>query len=295
MRTIQSNKWLEGALFVAFAFAVWFAMRVANTKVSKQINIELVATGRGIEGKRWLSDSTAEIAVTIEASGLDALFMQKFDRRKVVFKSSDFVASSASKSFVLRPDIQAILREQFGSGYSYILSTDTVVFPSEKMLSARKKVRIQSEESITKGIDARWVKRPKLEHDSITIFGPKELVETCEPYVEMPKVVWQGALTLELPLLGIERSISTDQHWIKLVGEAAQWAEQKVEKTIVYQNKSVSVELWVSGPLKELAQDTFEESIALEWRIEGERLRIDPFISNPNMVVLSYSPKYLQL
>jgi hypothetical protein len=295
MRTIQSNKWLEGTLFVAFAFAVWFAMRVANTKVSKQINIELVATGRGIEGKRWLSDSTAEIAVTIEASGLDALFMQKFDRRKVVFKSSDFVASSSSKSYVIRPDVQAILREQFGSGYSYILSTDTVVFPSEKMLSARKKVRIQSEESITKGIDARWVKRPELENDSITIFGPKELVKTCEPYVEIPKIEWQGAQTLELPLLGIERSISTDQHWIKLVGEATQWAEQKVEKTIVYQNKTVRVELWVSGPLKELAHDKFKESIALEWRIEGERLRIDPFISNPNVVVLSYSPKYLQL
>lgn len=280
---------------MAFAFAVWFAMRVAKTKVSKQINIELVATGRGIEGKRWLSDSTAEIAVTIEASGLDALFMQKFDRRKVVFESSDFVASSNSKSYVLRPDIQAILREQFGSGYSYILSTDTVVFPSEQMLSVRKKVHIRSEESLSKAMDARWVERPKLVNDSITIFGPQELVETCEPYVEMPKIEWQGAQTLELALLGIDRSISTDQHWIKLVGEAAQWAEQKFEKTIVYQNKSVNVELWVSGPLKELAQDTFKESIALEWRIEGERLRIDPFISDPNVVLLSYSPKYLQL
>ncbi len=295
MRTIQSNKWLEGALFVAFAFAVWFAMRVANTKVSKQINIELVAKGRGVESLRWLSDSTAEVAVTIEASGLDALFMQKFDRRNVVFTSSDFMAASSTKSYVLRPDVQAILREQFGSGYSYILNMDTIVFPSEPMLSMKKRVVLRGAESLGKALDARWVQRPVLQNDSIVIFGPEERVRDCQPYVQAPKMEWQGEQTLELPVLGIDRTISTDQHWMTLVGESAQWAEQKVEKTMAYQNRSVRVELWVSGPLKTLANDAFKETVALEWRIEGERLRIDPFVSNPNVVVLSYSPKYVQI
>jgi len=295
MQRIQSNKLIEGTLFVAFAFAVWFAMRVAKTNVSRQINIELVAQGRGVGDQRWLTDTTAEVAITIEARGLDALFMKKFDRRKVSFKSVDFINTSPKHAYVIRADIKAILRETFGSEYSYILTKDTVVFPSEPMVYAKKHVNVMGLEEIVLPLDSRWVVRPKLLQDSIMIYGPSELVAACNPYVQIPKSDWKGAKTYELALLGINKAIRTDKHWLPLSGEIAQWTEEKFDKTIKIKDREISVELWISGPMNVLANESFLNSVEVSWSLEEERYRIHPQIENYNVDLLNYSPKYVAI
>ena len=77
-------------LFVGFAFAVWLAMRISNTEVTRQINLEVIALGGTVDGL-WLEDSTQELNVIVEASGLNAVFMNRFNDRQIFFKADDFL------------------------------------------------------------------------------------------------------------------------------------------------------------------------------------------------------------
>ena len=156
MSKITSNKGLEALLFIAFAFAVWLAMRISNTEVTRQINIELVAVGRAVDGF-WLEDSTQELNVIIESSGLDALLMDRFDNRLIHFNSDDFLRTSQTSAYLLNLDIQTILQQEYGREYRFNWSGDSLVFPSSEMVSKTLPVSLLSSENISIPETHRWI------------------------------------------------------------------------------------------------------------------------------------------
>jgi hypothetical protein len=293
MSKITSNKGLEALLFIGFAFSVWLAMRISNTEVTRQINVELIAVGRAVDGI-WLEDSTQELSIIIEASGLDALFMDRFDERLIPFDSDDFLRTSTKSAYLLNVDIQTILQQEYGREYRFKWSGDSLIFPSSTLVSKTLPVALLSPENISIPEDHRWIQRPTLEPDSIECMGPEALLLDFQPSITAPSIVWDGLDKKELPLDKLPRYITANVNWLNISASADAWTEVEQQLNLRYQNQDYPIVLWLSGPMSTLV-NTPESYIDLEWRMEDQRLRVDIRSLTPGVEVLNYEPKYVQL
>ncbi len=293
MSKITSNKGLEALLFIGFAFAVWLAMRISNTEVTRQINVELIAVGRAVDGI-WLEDSTQELSIIIEASGLDALFMDRFDERLIPFDSDDFLRTSTKSAYLLNVDIQTILQQEYGREYRFKWSGDSLIFPSSTLVSKTLPVALLSPENISIPEDHRWIQRPTLEPDSIECMGPEALLLDFQPSITAPSIVWDGLDKKELPLDKLPRYITANVNWLNISASADAWTEVEQQLNLRYQNQDYPIVLWLSGPMSILV-NTPESYIDLEWRMEDQRLRVDIRSLTPGVEVLNYEPRYVQL
>ncbi len=293
MSKITSNKGLEALLFIGFAFAVWLAMRISNTEVTRQINVELIAVGRAVDGI-WLEDSTQELSIIIEASGLDALFMDRFDERLIPFDSDDFLRTSTKSAYLLNVDIQTILQQEYGREYRFKWSGDSLIFPSSTLVSKTLPVALLSPENISIPEGHRWIQRPTLEPDSIECMGPEALLLDFQPSITAPSIVWDGLDKKELPLDKLPRYITANVNWLNISASADAWTEVEQQLNLRYQNQDYPIVLWLSGPMSTLV-NTPESYIDLEWRMEDQRLRVDIRSLTPGVEVLNYEPKYVQL
>ncbi len=293
MSKITSNKGLEALLFIGFAFAVWLAMRISNTEVTRQINVELIAVGRAVDGI-WLEDSTQELSIIIEASGLDALFMDRFDERLIPFDSDDFLRTSTKSAYLLNVDIQTILQQEYGREYRFKWSGDSLIFPSSTLVSKTLPVALLSPENISIPEGHRWIQRPTLEPDSIECMGPEALLLDFQPSITAPFIVWDGLDKKELPLDKLPRYITANVNWLNISASADAWTEVEQQLNLRYQNQDYPIVLWLSGPMSTLV-NTPESYIDLEWRMEDQRLRVDIRSLTPGVEVLNYEPKYVQL
>ena len=292
MSKITSNKGLEALLFVGFAFAVWLAMRISNTEVTRQINVELIAEGRAVDGL-WLEDSTQELNIIIEASGLDALFMDRFDQRLIKFSSDDFLRTSKLSAFLLNIDIQTILQQEYGREYRFKWSGDSLIFPSSALVSKTLPVALLSPENISIPEGHRWIQRPTLNPDSIECKGPEALLIYFQPTITAPSFVWDDLDQKELPLDKLPRYISANVNWLNISASADAWTEVEQRLNLRYQNQDYPINLWLSGPMGTLVH-TPESYVDAEWRMEDERLRIDIRSIAPGVEVLNYEPKYVR-
>ena len=292
MSKISSNKGLEALLFVGFAFSVWLAMRISNTEVNRQINVELIAAGRAVDGV-WLEDSTQELNILIEASGLDALFMDRFDQRLITFNSDDFLRTSKLSAFLLNVDIQTILQQEYGREYRFNWSGDSLIFPSSALVSKTLPVALLSPENISIPESHRWIQRPTLEPDSIECMGPEALLVDFQPSITAPSFVWDGLDQKELPLDKLPRYISANVNWLNISASADAWTEVEQPVNLRYQNQDYPIILWLSGPMSTLVNSP-ESYVDLEWRMENQRLRVDIRSISPGVEVLNYEPKYVQ-
>ena len=293
MSKITSNKGLEALLFIGFAFAVWLAMRISNTEVTRQINVELIAVGRAVDGI-WLEDSTQELSIIIEASGLEALFMDRFDERLIPFDSDDFLRTSTKSAYLLNVDIQTILQQEYGREYRFKWSGDSLIFPSSTLVSKTLPVALLSPENISIPEGHRWIQRPTLEPDSIECMGPEALLLDFQPSITAPSIVWDGLDKKELPLDKLPRYITANVNWLNISASADAWTEVEQQLNLRYQNQDYPIVLWLSGPMSTLV-NTPESYIDLEWRMEDQRLRVDIRSLTPGVEVLNYEPKYVQL
>ncbi|MEL0026053.1 MAG: hypothetical protein VW775_03190 [Schleiferiaceae bacterium] len=293
MSKITSNKGLEALLFIGFAFSVWLAMRISNTEVTRQINVELIAVGRAVDGI-WLEDSTQELSIIIEASGLDALFMDRFDERLIPFDSDDFLRTSTKSAYLLNVDIQTILQQEYGREYRFKWSGDSLIFPSSTLVSKTLPVALLSPENISIPEGHRWIQRPTLEPDSIECMGPEALLLDFQPSITAPFIVWDGLDKKELPLDKLPRYITANVNWLNISASADAWTEVEQQLNLRYQNQDYPIVLWLSGPMSTLV-NTPESYIDLEWRMEDQRLRVDIRSLTPGVEVLNYEPKYVQL
>jgi len=293
MSKITSNKGLEALLFIGFAFAVWLAMRISNTEVTRQINVELIAVGRAVDGL-WLEDSTQELSIIIEASGLDALFMDRFDERLIQFASDDFLRTSIKSAYLLNVDIQTILQQEYGREYRFNWSGDSLIFPSSALVSKTLPITLLSPENISIPESHRWIKRPTIKPDSIQCMGPEALLADFQPTVTAPSFVWDGLDQKELPLDNLPRYISANVNWLNLSASTDAWTEVKQQVNLRYQNQDYPIILWLSGPMSILV-NTPDSYVDLEWRMEDQRLRVDIRSLAPGVEVLNYEPKYVQL
>jgi len=293
MSKITSNKGLEALLFIGFAFAVWLAMRISNTEVTRQINVELIAVGRAVDGI-WLEDSTQELSIIIEASGLDALFMDRFDERLIPFDSDDFLRTSTKSAYLLNVDIQTILQQEYGREYRFKWSGDSLIFPSSTLVSKTLPVALLSPENISIPEGHRWIQRPTLEPDSIECMGPEALLLDFQPSITAPSIVWDGLDKKELPLDKLPRYITANVNWLNISASADAWTEVEQQLNLRYQNQDYPIVLWLSGPMSTLV-NTPESYVDLEWRMEDQRLRVDIRSLTPGVEVLNYEPKYVQL
>lgn len=292
MSKISSNKGLEALLFIGFAFAVWLAMRISNTEVTRQINVELIAVGRAVDGI-WLEDSTQELSIIIEASGLDAVFMDRFDERLITFNSDDFLRTSKLSAFLLNVDIQTILQQEYGREYRFKWSGDSLIFPSSTLVSKTLPVALLSPENISIPEGHRWIQRPTLEPDSIECMGPEALLLDFQPSITAPSFVWDGLDQKELPLDKLPRYISANVNWLNISASADAWTEVEQPVNLRYQNQDYPIVLWLSGPMSTLVNSP-ESYVDLEWRMEDQRLRVDIRSIAPGVEVLNYEPKYVQ-
>lgn len=292
MSKISSNKGLEALLFIGFAFSVWLAMRISNTEVTRQINVELIAVGRAVDGL-WLEDSTQELNILIEASGLDALFMDRFDQRLITFNSDDFLRTSKLSAFLLNVDIQTILQQEYGREYRFNWSGDSLIFPSSALVSKTLPVALLSPENISIPESHRWIQRPMLEPDSIECMGPQALLADFQPSITAPSFVWDGLDQKELPLDKLPRYISANVNWLNISASADAWTEVEQPVNLRYQNQDYPITLWLSGPMSTLVNSP-ESYVDLEWRMEDQRLRVDIRSIAPGVEVLNYEPKYVQ-
>jgi len=293
MSKITSNKGLEALLFIGFAFAVWLAMRISNTEVTRQINVELIAVGRAVDGI-WLEDSTQELSIIIEASGLDALFMDRFDERLIPFDSDDFLRTSTKSAYLLNVDIQTILQQEYGREYRFKWSGDSLIFPSSTLVSKTLPVALLSPENISIPEGHRWIQRPTLEPDSIECMGPEALLLDFQPSITAPSIVWDGLDKKELPLDKLPRYITANVNWLNISASADAWTEVEQQLNLRYQNQDYPIVLWLSGPMSTLV-NTPESYIDLEWRMEDQRLRVDIRSLTLGVEVLNYEPKYVKL
>jgi len=293
MSKITSNKGLEALLFIGFAFSVWLAMRISNTEVTRQINVELIAVGRAVDGI-WLEDSTQELSIIIEASGLDALFMDRFDERLIPFDSDDFLRTSTKSAYLLNVDIQTILQQEYGREYRFKWSGDSLIFPSSTLVSKTLPVALLSPENISIPEGHRWIQRPTLEPDSIECMGPEALLLDFQPSITAPSIVWDGLDKKELPLDKLPRYITANVNWLNISASADAWTEVEQQLNLRYQNQDYPIVLWLSGPMSTLV-NTPESYVDLEWRMEDQRLRVDIRSLTPGVEVLNYEPKYVQL
>lgn len=292
MSKITSNKGLEALLFIAFAFAVWLAMRISNTEVTRQINVELVAVGRAVDGF-WLEDSTQELNVIIESSGLDALLMDRFDNRLIHFNSDDFLRTSQTSAYLLNLDIQTILQQEYGREYRFNWSGDSLVFPSSEMVSKTLPVSLLSSENISIPETHRWIKQPTIAPDSIVCLGPEALLKDFQPTITVPFLVWDGTDQKELPLDKLPRYISSEVNWLNISASADAWTEIEQRINLRYQNRNYPINLWLSGPMSTLV-NAAESFVEVEWRMEDQRLRVDIRAISSGVEVLNYEPKYVQ-
>ena len=292
MSKISSNKGLEALLFIGFAFSVWLAMRISNTEVTRQINVELIAVGRAVDGL-WLEDSTQELNILIEASGLDALFMDRFDQRLITFNSDDFLRTSKLSAFLLNVDIQTILQQEYGREYRFNWSGDSLIFPSSALVSKTLPVALLSPENISIPESHRWIQRPTLEPDSIECMGPEALLVDFQPSITAPSFVWDGLDQKELPLDKLPRYISANVNWLNISASADAWTEVEQPVNLRYQNQDYPIILWLSGPMSTLVNSP-ESYVDLEWRMEDQRLRVDIRSLATGVEVLNYEPKYVQ-
>lgn len=292
MSKITSNKGLEALLFIGFAFAVWLAMRISNTEVIRQINVELIAVGRAVDGL-WLEDSTQELSIIIEASGLDALFMDRFDERLIQFASDDFLRTSIKSAYLLNVDIQTILQQEYGREYRFNWSGDSLIFPSSALVSKTLPITLLSPENISIPESHRWLQRPTIKPDSIQCMGPEALLAEFQPTVTAPSFVWDGLDQKELPLDKLPRYISANVNWLNLSASTDAWTEVKQQVNLRYQNQDYPIILWLSGPMSILV-NTPDSYVDLEWRMEDQRLRVDIRSLAPGVEVLNYAPKYVQ-
>jgi len=292
MSKIFSNKGLEALLFIGFAFAVWLTMRISNTEVTRQINVELIAVGRAVDGL-WLEDSTQELNILIEASGLDALFMDRFDQRLIKFNSDDFLRTSKLSAFLLNVDIQTILQQEYGREYRFNWSGDSLIFPSSALVSKTLPVALLSPENISIPESHRWIQRPTLEPDSIECMGPEALLVDFQPSITAPSFVWDGLDQKELPLDKLPRYISANVNWLNISASADAWTEVQQPVNLRYQNQDYPIILWLSGPMSTLVNSP-ESYVDLEWRMEDQRLRVDIRSLATGVEVLNYEPKYVQ-
>ncbi len=292
MSKISSNKGLEALLFIGFAFAVWLAMRISNTEVTRQINLELIAIGGTVDGL-WLEDSTSELNVIVEASGLDALFMNRFDQRLILFNSDDFFRTSKKSVYLLNVDIQTILQQEYGREYRFNWSGDSLIFPSSALVSKTLPVALLSPENISIPESHRWIQLPTLEPDSIECIGPEAMLTEFQPTVTAPSFVWDGMDQKELPLDKLPRYISANVNWLNLSASADAWTEVEQQLYLRFQNQDYPIILWLSGPMSTLVNAP-ESYVALEWRMEDQRLRVDIRSLAPGVEVLNYEPKYVQ-
>lgn len=292
MSKITSNKGLEALLFIAFAFAVWLAMRISNTEVTRQINVELVAVGRAVDGF-WIEDSTQELNVIIESSGLDALLMDRFDNRLIHFNSDDFLRTSQTSAYLLNLDIQTILQQEYGREYRFNWSGDSLVFPSSEMVSKTLPVSLLSSENISIPETHRWIKQPTIAPDSIVCLGPEALLKDFQPTITVPFLVWDGSDQKELPLDKLPRYISSEVNWLNISASADAWTEIEQRINLRYQNRNYPINLWLSGPMSTLV-NAAESFVQVEWRMEDQRLRVDIRAISPGVEVLNYEPKYVQ-
>jgi len=293
MSKITSNKGLEALLFIGFAFSVWLAMRISNTEVTRQINVELIAVGRAVDGI-WLEDSTQELSIIIEASGLEALFMDRFDERLIPFDSDDFLRTSTKSAYLLNVDIQTILQQEYGREYRFKWSGDSLIFPSSTLVSKTLPVALLSPENISIPEGHRWIQRPTLEPDSIECMGPEALLLDFQPSITAPSIVWDGLDKKELPLDKLPRYITANVNWLNISASADAWTEVEQQLNLRYQNQDYPIVLWLSGPMSTLV-NTPESYVDLEWRMEDQRLRVDIRSLTPGVEVLNYEPKYVQL
>ncbi len=293
MSKITSNKGLEALLFIGFAFAVWLAMRISNTEMTRQINLELIALGGTVDGL-WLEDSTSELNVIVEASGLDAVFMDRFDERLIPFDSDDFLRTSTKSAYLLNVDIQTILQQEYGREYRFKWSGDSLIFPSSTLVSKTLPVALLSPENISIPEGHRWIQRPTLEPDSIECLGPEALLLDFQPSITAPSIVWDGLDKKELPLDKPPRYITANVNWLNISASADAWTEVEQQLNLRYQNQDYPIVLWLSGPMSTLV-NTPESYVDLEWRMEDQRLRVDIRSLTPGVEVLNYEPKYVQL
>ncbi len=293
MSKITSNKGLEALLFIGFAFAVWLAMRISNTEMTRQINLELIALGGTVDGL-WLEDSTSELNVIVEASGLDAVFMDRFDKRLIPFDSDDFLRTSTKSAYLLNVDIQTILQQEYGREYRFKWSGDSLIFPSSTLVSKTLPVALLSPENISIPEGHRWIQRPTLEPDSIECMGPEALLLDFQPSITAPSIIWDGLDKKELPLDKPPRYITANVNWLNISASADAWTEVEQQLNLRYQNQDYPIVLWLSGPMSTLV-NTPESYVDLEWRMEDQRLRVDIRSLTPGVEVLNYEPKYVQL
>jgi len=292
MSKITSNKGLEALLFIGFAFAVWLAMRISNTEVTRQINVELIAVGRAVDDI-WLEDTTQELSIIIEASGLDALFMDRFDERLIPFDSDDFLRTSTKNAYLLNVDIQTILQQEYGREYRFKWSGDSLIFPSSTLVSKTLPVALLSQENISIPEGHRWIQRPTLEPDSIKCMGPEVLLLDFQPSITAPSIVWAGLDKKDLPLDKLPTYITANVNWLNISASADAWTEVEQQLNLRYQNQDYPIVLWLSGPMSTLV-NTPESYVDLEWRMEDKRLRVNIRSLAPGVEVLNYEPKYVQ-
>lgn len=292
MSKISSNKGLEALLFIGFAFSVWLAMRISNTEVTRQINVELIAVGRAVDGM-WLEDSTQELNVIIEASGLDAMFMDRFDERLIQFNSDDFLRTSQKSVYLLNVDIQTILQQEYGREYRFNWTGDSLLFPSSALISRTLPVALLSPENISIPESHRWLQAPTIKPDSIVCIGPEALLRDFQPTITAPPFVWYGSDQKELPLDKMPRYITSKVNWLNIYASADAWTEVEQRLNLRYQNQDYPINLWLSGPMSTLV-NTPESYVDVEWRMEDQRLRVDIRSLAPGVEVLNYEPKYVQ-
>ena len=289
----KSNIGLEAFLFLVFASAVWLAMQISSTTVSKQINVELIANGR-VSNNLWLEDSTQELNVIVSASGLDAIFMDRFNNRQIIFDSKDFLRDNGTACYLLASDIEGILKEEYGRDYQFSWVGDTLIFISEPLVTSLLPVKLLNEAEISLPEGYRWINTITIQPDSIALSGPKELIEGYVPTITLPTITWQGDMEREFSLDPIHRHISSSVNWVKLSAKSDAWVELNGHTSLRFQNNDYHIELWLSGPMGLLSEE-MESLVEVEWRKEANRLRLDIEPLHEAINVLDYKPKYIEL
>lgn len=284
---------IEALLFLVFASLIWFVMTVSATTLERQYTINFTADASVVDAF-WMQDSTMSAVVTVQSTGLSALFMRQFNGADIPFSANNALRANSKGLFMLPTDLGRILNEKFGGDYDFSFSSqaDTFYFSTSALIT--KSVPLSFEpKSIQLPEGYRWITPPSIFPAEIQITGPEWAIPDGPIVIDLPASEWKGRIreTSSLPELGTRLTQSINK--VIIAAHSDLWVEDRFTAQVKWEGHTHEVQIWMSGPFTLLRPDKWETNLNVALHAVDEGVGLDVDSKSPHVTILSYSPKIL--
>lgn len=284
----------EFLLFLALTSVIWALITVSKAERSTSV-VVYANSPSSIVADQFITDTSIALNVEVSASGINALRLQEVDKESVLIEPTAFALKSDGMLVVQSAEVIAQLNSTYRGVYSFSTATSEILFPCEELERTRVPISMEGLQNIRLPRGYKWLHPITVDPDSIDVVGSPEAVFRARLHVNLPDFLWDGNHAFDLPVEGLGSSLtSISEERIEVRGASALWIENKFEVPLVLGSQIVDVEVWVSGPKKELLSRTVEELITLSGIQNETNYTIVAVPVKENISVLSVIPNRVE-